>query len=58
MFNGINLTLSSDVDQDTCGKVTKRQENTKHKIAKRSALSHQATTGLKETDKTALQRQT
>ena len=26
-------------DQDTCGKVTKRQENTKHMGAKRSALS-------------------
>ena len=28
MFNGTNLILSSDVDQDTYGKVTKTQENT------------------------------
>ena len=27
MFNGTNLTLSSDVDQETCGKVTKTQEH-------------------------------
>ena len=39
MFNGTNLTLSSDVDQDTYGKVTQTQENTTHKIANRPALS-------------------
>ena len=35
MFNGTNLTLSSDDDQDAYGKVTKTQENTTHKRAKK-----------------------
>ena len=38
MFNGTNLTLSSDVDQDAYGKVTKIQGNSTHKRLKRSAL--------------------
>ena len=42
MFNGTNLTLSSDVDQDTYENVTKTQENTTHKRAKRSAISQAA----------------
>ena len=37
MFNSANLTLSFDVDQHTYRKVTKTQENTTHKKAKRSA---------------------
>ena len=46
MFKGTNLTLSSDVDQDTYGKVTKTQENTTHKRAKMPALSQQVITML------------
>ena len=38
MSNGTNLTLSSDVDQDSYWKVTKMPENTRHNIANRSAL--------------------
>ena len=34
MFNGANLSLSSDVDQDRYGKVTKIQASTTHKRAK------------------------
>ena len=34
MFNGANLSLSSDVDQDRYGKVTKIQAITTHKRAK------------------------
>ena len=57
MFNGTNLTLRPDADKDTCGKVTKvkkkKQENTAHNGAKRSALFQQVTTRLQGTDKTA-----
>ena len=46
-FHGANLTLNSNVDQDTFGKVTKHtQENTTHTTAKGSALSQQVTTRL------------
>ena len=41
-FHGANLTLDSDVDQDTFGKVT----NTTNTTAKRSALSQQVTARL------------
>ena len=44
MFNGTKLTLISDIDQDTYGKVTEIQENKAHKRAKRSAISQQMTT--------------
>ena len=53
MLNGTNFTLSSDVYQDTHRKVTKTQENTTHKRAKRSAISQQVITRLQGTDKTA-----
>ena len=53
MFNGTNLTLSSDVDQDAYGKVTKTKGNITHKRAKRSALFKRVTTRLQETDKTS-----
>ena len=53
MFNCTNITLSFDVDQDTYGEVTKKQENTTHKRAKWSGFSKQVTTRLHETDKTA-----
>ena len=53
MFNGTNLTLSSDVDQDTYENVTKTQENTTHMRTKRSAISQQMTTRLQGTEKTA-----
>ena len=41
MFNGDNLTICSDVNPDTYGKVTKTQKNTTHKKANRSDLSQQ-----------------
>ena len=57
MFNSTSLPLSSDVDQDTYGKVTQTQESTKkcttYNRAERSALSQQVTTRLQETEKTA-----
>ena len=51
MFNGTNLTLIPDVDQDTYGKVTKTHENTMCKRTKRSAFIQQVTTRLQGTDK-------
>ena len=58
MFHGANLTLNSDVDQDTHLKAKQAKDNTTHKRAKRSVLSQQVTTRLQETEKTAQQRQT
>ena len=49
MFNGTNLTLSSDVDQVTDGKVTQTQDTQEER---------QVATRLQGTDKTAQQRQT
>ena len=58
MFNSTNLTLTSDVNEDTYSKVTKTKENTTHKRAKRSAFPQQVTTRLQGTYKTAYQTQT
>ena len=53
MSNGTNLTLSSDVDQDTYWKMTKMKENATYNRAKRLSLSQQVTTRLQGIDKTA-----
>ena len=42
MFNGINLAIRSDVNQDTYGKVTKTQENTTKKVSPIQAGDHKA----------------
>ena len=51
-------TISSDVVQDTYGKVPKAQLNTTHTRARRSSLSQQVTARLQRTDTTVQQRQT
>ena len=53
MFNVTNLTLSSDVDLDTYGKLIKTQGNTTHKKTKWSELYQQVTKRRQGTDKTA-----
>ena len=53
MFDGTNLTHSSNVDQDKYAKVKKTQENITHKITKRPSLSQQIIARLQETDNTA-----
>ena len=58
MLNGTNLLFSPNVDRDTYWKVTKAQENTTHKRAKKPALSQQVAISLQGTDMTAKQRQT
>ena len=51
-FQGANLALNSNVDQETFGKETKHKKTT-HVTAKMSALSKQVTTRLQGTDTTA-----
>ena len=46
-FHCANLTLNSDVDQNTFGKVIQHKK-TQHMAAKRSALSQQVTTDFKK----------